>query len=329
MIVKLYNRVDCQLCEEAISLLNEIQSEVPHQLEIIDVDQSNDLKKQYGEYVPVVEVGPYKLKAPFDRKELLITLNAAQRGIQQNKAIDNLIADAAIQQSPTWTKADGISYWLSKNYLILINIFVLIYVGGAFLAPVFMEQGVEGPANALYKVYSAVCHQLAFRSWFLFGEQLAYPREVARVTGLATYEQATGMNSLDFVAARNFLGNEIVGYKIALCQRDVAIYLSILLFGIVYSLSKRRLPALPAGIWLLMAIAPIGLDGFSQLISQLPFNLLPYRESTPLLRTVTGFLFGFGTAWFGIPMVEATMVETRNFYTIKLRRLRGELTPEV
>jgi uncharacterized membrane protein len=125
------------------------------------------------------------------------------------------------------------------------------------------------------------------------------------------------------------LGNEIVGYKVALCQRDVAIYLSILLFGIVYSLSKRRLPALPAGIWLLMAIAPIGLDGFSQLISQLPFNLLPYRESTPLLRTVTGFLFGFGTAWFGIPMVEATMVETRNFYTIKLRRLRGELTPEV
>jgi len=37
---------------------------------------------------------------------------------------------------------------------------------------------------------------------------------------------------------------------------------------------------------------------------------LPYRESTPFLRLLTGFLFGFGTAWFGLPYVEESMRET-------------------
>jgi hypothetical protein len=38
---------------------------------------------------------------------------------------------------------------------------------------------------------------------------------------------------------------------------------------------------------------------------------LPYRESTPTLRLLTGSLFGFGTAWFGLPYVEESMRETR------------------
>jgi hypothetical protein len=68
----------------------------------------------------------------------------------------------------------------------------------------------------------------------------------------------------------------------------------------LFGLTGRRLPALHWSLWLLLGMGPIGLDGFSQIFSQ--FNLdwlttfLPYRESTPFLRVLTGGLFGLTTA---------------------------------
>ena len=92
------------------------------------------------------------------------------------------------------TRADRIMHWFSSHYMMVINITVLIYVGLPFLAPVLMSTGVTGPANLIYKGYGFVCHQLAFRSWFMFGEQEAYPRELANVEGLMTFGEATGMS---------------------------------------------------------------------------------------------------------------------------------------
>jgi uncharacterized membrane protein len=124
------------------------------------------------------------------------------------------------------------------------------------------------------------------------------------------------------LAARNFIGNDQVGYKVALCERDVAIYGGILLFGLIFALTGFRIKSIPWWVWLALAIVPIGLDGFSQLLSQPPLGLIPYRESTPFLRLLTGFLFGFLTAWFGYPMVEEGMVDTRQFMTAKWDRIR-------
>ncbi len=49
-------------------------------------------------------------------------------------------------------------------------------------------------------------------------------------------------------------------------------------------------------LWILIGLGPIGLDGFSQLFSQMDWSWLatifPYRESTPFLRVLTGALFG-------------------------------------
>jgi len=73
-------------------------------------------------------------------------------------------------------------------------------------------------------------------------------------------------------------------------------------------------PAAPAlGLVDLIGMGPIGLDGFSQLFSQFNWpwlaSILPYRESTPFLRVLTGGLFGFGTAWFAYPYIEESMNE--------------------
>jgi uncharacterized membrane protein len=165
---------------------------------------------------------------------------------------------------------------------------------------------------------------LAFRSFFIFGDQPAYPREAAGVSGLVPFEVATGVAEDDELAARAYIGEPGIGFKVALCERDVAIYGGILLFGLIFGLTGRRIKPLPWYLWLLIGMVPIAVDGFSQLLSQPPLNFFPYRESTPLLRTITGFLFGFTTAWFGFPIVEESMVDLRRFYAQKFARAEAQ-----
>ncbi len=315
--VTLYSREDCHLCEKARQELDALQSLVPHNLSIIDVDSDPKLRSQYGFNVPVVIIGPYRLSAPIDRKDLEISLLAVKHSLEQEQKLDKAIKEGSLRIPVQWTRADHLSRWLAKHYLAIFNILVFIYVGVPFLAPVLMETGAIAPAKAIYRVYSYVCHQFAFRSWFLFGEQPAYPRVEAGVPGLIPYQQATGLDGRDLFAARDFIGNPQMGYKVALCERDVAIYEGILLFGLLYALFRRKLKALQWSLWLILGIVPIGIDGFSQLISQLPFGLLPYRESTPLLRTVTGLLFGLITAWFAYPYVQESMDENYKYLQAK------------
>ena len=316
--VTLYNRNDCHLCDEAEMYLHELQTSVPHCLTIIDIDTDVKLRNLYGFNVPVVIIGPYKLSAPFEKKDLEISLLAVQHSKEQEAKLNKAIEEGRLQIPVKWTKSDGISLWLSRHYLALFNILVFLYLGFSFLAPILMKVGATTPAQVIYHAYGFVCHQFAFRSWFLFGEQLVYPRAEAAVPGLITYQQATGLDGYDLLAARSFVGNSQLGYKVALCERDVAIYGGILIFGILFAIFQRKIKSIHWLIWILVGIVPIGLDGFSQLFSQPPLSFIPLRESTPLLRTVTGFLFGFMTAWFGYPYVEESMRENRKFLEGKL-----------
>ncbi len=194
-----------------------------------------------------------------------------------------------------------------KKWLFIATILLLVfYLGAAFLAPMMMKTGHQRFAQMIYKVYRPACHQLAYRSFFLFGEQAIYPLELAGLEGFKTYEEITGFDAGDADAAKNLVGNEQMGYKIALCQRDLAIFSSILLFILIYACFGKRIKPLSWWVWLLLAVIPIGLDGTSQLISQMRLtwlSCLALRESTPFLRLLTGFLFGFLSAWFIIPNI--------------------------
>ena len=324
--VTLYSRQDCHLCEIARDDLNAIQEKYPHNLFVIDVDSDKDIQQAYGFEVPVIEVGPYRLKAPFTKQEIEMTLGAAIDRNEQLESLNNPQYSEMVKQGQRWTKIDSFNYWLAKHYLLLCNLFVIIYVGLPFLAPVLMRAGKVTQAKIIYKTYGVVCHQLAFRSFFLFGKQLVYPRSMAGVDHLLTYHEVTGFsedsNPDNLYIASHFLGNALVGYKVALCERDIAIYFAILWFGLIYPLMGRRIPPLHWLIWVVVGLVPIGVDGLSQLISQPPFNFLPFRESTPILRVITGGLFGFTTAWFGYPLVELTMQDTRRILAAKLIRVK-------
>ncbi len=316
LTVTLYTRENCQLCADVKKDLEDLKEEYPHRLVLLDIDKKG-LKQKYGEDVPVVEIGPYTIKAPFDQQTLRMTLGAAQDRAEHLGNIDDKAHRKRVDRGRNISALDRFFYWFSRHYMAVFNFFILFYVGLAFLAPIFMNFGLDGPAEVIYAVYSRLCHQLSFRSWFLFGEQIAYPLASAGVNGMMTYAEATGFDPLDFELAHTFVGSEALGYKIALCQRDVAIYGSILMFGLIFSLSGRRIKSIPFWIWVVVGMVPIGLDGISQLMGQMPFDLLPYRESTPVVRALTGALFGFTTAWFGYPLVEETMEDTRSIMAKK------------
>ncbi|HEX6270779.1 MAG TPA: glutaredoxin family protein [Anaerolineales bacterium] len=327
LTVTLYMRKDCHLCDQARADLESLQAKHPHRLVEIDIDSDPAIHKAYLVEIPVVEVGPYALKSPFDKQKLMMTLGAASDRRSQLDKLGREDHHERVRRGQQISGGDRVMHWISRHYLAVVNVFMLLYFGLPILAPVLMKAGATLPANVIYTIYKPLCHQFGFRSFFLFGEQAFYPLEEARISGVKTFEQVTGFEDLDKPAAysrfqaRQFTGNETVGYKLALCERDIAIYGAILLFGVVYSLTRRRIKPLHWMLWILIGIGPIALDGFSQLFSQIEWPwlaaILPYRESTPFLRVLTGGFFGFMTAWFAYPYMEESMSDTRQFFIKK------------
>jgi uncharacterized membrane protein len=328
--VTLYTREGCQLCTQVEADLNALQSSVPHKLVKIDIDSDPSLVSAYALDIPVIEVGPYRLKSPFTRQDLLMTIGAAGDRKSQLERINDQAYQVSTQRGQIVSGTDRFSFWFSRHYMLIINLLLVLYAGAPWLAPVFKKVGWDGPAQVIYTIYSPLCHQWAFRSFFIFGEQADYPHAAAHVPGAISFEAATGItdqNDPYRLAARAFIGNPILGYKVAFCERDAAIWAAMLLFGLVFALSGRRLPKLHWLIWGFVGVVPIGLDGFSQLFSQLPSALiqsfLPYRESTPLERVVTGVLFGLMTAWFMFPYIEEAMADTRRLLAKKFAIVRA------
>lgn len=318
--VTLFIQSDCPQCDQAIADLGSLQDSIPHRLVIVDVDKDPALKQAYNSSTPVVEVGPYRLVSPFTRQDLMVALGAARDRRDHLESVGDKGYQARLERGHVVTTSDRVSAWLAHHYILLFNVLAFLYVGLPFLAPILMEIGATGPAQVIYKIYSPLCHQLAYRSWFLFGEQPAYPQVIAHVPGLITFGQATGINESDYAAARAFIGNAALGFKVAICERDIAIYASILLFGLIFAATGNRLKPLPWYVWILIGILPIAVDGTWQLVSELglpSLSWLPVHESTPFLRTLTGGLFGFTTAWFGYPYIEENMIEVRRILAHK------------
>jgi uncharacterized membrane protein len=212
--------------------------------------------------------------------------------------------------------ADRAVFWLTRHWLATFNALALVYVGLPFLAPTLMLLGAGWPAGVLYTIYKPLCHQLPQRSWFLFGPQMAY--------SLSELLHVVGADALGGQWSGAFVGNATIGYKVALCQRDVAIYGAILLGGLLYGLlrSRWRVPAMPLWAYIAFGVLPMLIDGGYQWLTYLAIAIWPQapirtHETTPLLRTITGALFGMATVWLAYPHVQATMDEFQQ--TLKQR----------
>jgi uncharacterized membrane protein len=195
--------------------------------------------------------------------------------------------------------ADKAIFRLAKHWLFLANLFWGLYVGLPLLAPVLMNAGYATPATIIYTIYRPACHQRPERSYFIGGPKVVYTPQELEAAGVKT-----GLFSRD-------IGNEKVGWKVAFCERDVAIYGSIFLAGLAYGLVRRRL-----GNWLmpfryyLIFLVPLGVDGVLQLVG--------LYESTWWLRAITGVIFGIGSVAFAYPYLEDGFRDVRRTINSKL-----------
>ncbi len=212
---------------------------------------------------------------------------SASREPANQGALPTPVPDRAV--STVTRLADGLVLGVARHWLLLINLAVAVYLLLPFLAPWLMRAGFTTPARFIYTIYSFACHQLPERSYFLFGQQPVYSLPTLENNGLAA--------GLDLFARRKFVGNPILGYKVAICQRDVAIYGSVLLGGLLFGLVRSRLRPLSLKVYALFLI-PIALDGGTQ--------LLGLRSSTWWLRLITGALFGLASVWLAYPYLEAS-----------------------
>ncbi|MCL5959698.1 MAG: DUF2085 domain-containing protein [Chloroflexi bacterium] len=63
--------------------------------------------------------------------------------------------------------------FFGSHWLALLNFVNFSVVSGALLAPTLMSAGLLGPGSILFSSYRLLCHQLPFRSDFIFGYQVA------------------------------------------------------------------------------------------------------------------------------------------------------------
>ena len=233
-------------------------------------------------------------------------LNEAQRRIdsRQNKSIEPQNRNAVIN-------ANRSVFWLSKHWLGLFNVLVALFFGGALIAPLLMQVGSIQIANLLYAFYDPFCHQYTFRSYFLYGEALTYPL-------------TEPISILKMAEQTHVVGDPQIGYKMALCQRDMAIYGVMLLSGILFSLIRRKRKIPPLSLWLyfVFGIMPMMLDGGIQWLSYFVWVIFPSLlsqpfETIPFMRVLTGGLFGLGVIAVTYPHIDEYFQEIHQSLKVK------------
>ena len=181
--------------------------------------------------------------------------------------------------------------WAGKHWLAMFCIVWGAWVILPFLAPVFMKLNMTGIAHGIYLFYSVQCHQFPQRSFFLFGEKLTY--------NLSEFASAP-VGFLGQLQLRQFIGNAQMGWKVAWSDRMVALYGSIWVFSLLYTVLRRRAGRLNVVLGLLL-LMPLAMDGISHTISDVWGLGNGFRDSNEWLRALIGSAFNDsfyrGDAW--------------------------------
>ncbi|MCA0454037.1 MAG: DUF2085 domain-containing protein [Chloroflexi bacterium] len=213
--------------------------------------------------------------------------------------------------------------WCLDHWMLILSIGMGTLVVVPFLAPIFMHWGWIKPAQIIYTIYSALCHQMAQRSFFLFGAQPMY--NIAQLP-----IELTGKSVSDMLLLRAFIGNENLGWKVAWSDRMVYMYGGVWLAGIIYSLVKRRQQVRPLKpVYFVLLLLPMILDGVThtfsdtlggltdgfrygnQWLATLTGNRLPtwfyagdaFGSFNSWMRFISGITFAIGVVWLAYPYI--------------------------
>jgi len=115
--------------------------------------------------------------------------------------------------------------WADRRRLALLNTLVALFIVGPVVTPLLRAGGATSTATGLYRFFHLLCHQWAFRSFFVLGPQATLSRDQLSALGLDPY---------------TFVGDAQMGWKMAFCERNLAIFVGLLAFGVAYAAVRRR-----------------------------------------------------------------------------------------
>ena len=256
---------------------------------------------------------------------------------------DQVITERTTISSPRTMQVLRGVLWGLDHWILILSVGIGVLVIGPFLAPVFMHLGWIVPAQVIYGIYSTLCHQMAQRSYFLFGSQPMYNMAQLPLP-------LTGKMVSDILLLRGFIGNENLGWKVAWSDRMVYMYGGVWIVGTVYGLVRKHrrihtlnlftfglllLPMLVDGLTHMLSDISGGLAGGfrynNQWLAQLTTNRLPtwfyvgdaFGSFNSWMRLISGITFAVGIVWFVYPYLNAALVESAE----KLRADFSEVRP--
>lgn len=235
--------------------------------------------------------------------------------------------------------------WCLDHWILVFALFLGVVNVLPFLAPVFMGLNWETPARLIYLLYSPMCHQMAQRSFFLFGAQSMYNIADLPLT-------LAGGKLAEMEALRAFIGSADWGWKVAWSDRMVYMFGGLWLAGILYGLLRRRRVIKPVSVvGFVLLLLPMLIDGGTHLISDMAGGLrggfryenqwlaaltghaLPtwfyvgdaLGSFNSWMRLISGLAFGLGSVWLAYPYLNRSMTETAEELRAKLSRAKQPL----
>ena len=153
----------------------------------------------------------------------------------------------------------------------------------------YLESKGDPAGETLHAMFASTCHQLTSRSECIF---------VSKADGSYSFGDCMPSDKLLFTRMQTVSYPDKTGYKLPVCSRDVAIYLAMLLGLLALPFVQRIESEDWPNKWILVAACvPIGIDGVTQ--------LLGFRESSNLLRSITGAIVGFALPFYLLPILNS------------------------
>ncbi len=79
VVLTLYTRHNCSLCEDMLATLNDFSSELNFSVCLVDIDLNPDTRNKYNDLVPVLKLGNSEICHHFFDREALTQSLAAER----------------------------------------------------------------------------------------------------------------------------------------------------------------------------------------------------------------------------------------------------------
>lgn len=301
MRVIIYTKPDCHLCEDTLDLLDRLTPQYGLDVHEVNILGDTALYEEYHDKIPVVQVGDGRLgrlAAPITEPELRSYLDAVRRILPPPSA------GAPPKREPL---IDRMARSIGRHWLRIVLVAMGVFVGLAWLVPVFSALGWWDIANPIYTAYALTCHQLPERAGSIFGYQVAFCyRNTALYGGMLLFGGLYGLARDRNVSWLRSLKSPIAWWVFALFLLPMAID------GLTHMLGLRDN----------MDTMNIDATFVSFYIGSQAFSLNWW------LRIITGLLAALGTVWFAFPRMERAVEESealRLMYKQSVIRGRGSV----